>query len=292
MKILGLLASYRRQGNSEVFVKEALKGAEEQGAQAEVLRLTNFNIRSCTGCARCHTGLNPCHLKDDFNGLLEKVYSYDAIILGSPVYYIMGPGVLKLFMDRLVCEGYPIPLWGKPAAMIMTYGNRGFNSYAFTMPNGLFLKWGMKVVDRALIHSASPGDAMVDEPNLARCREIGRQVAIAANTGQAPYLGDPGVCPVCNDRIIRILKDNKTIQCPTCGIRGHLKMVGDEIKAVFTEEEAKHGRYSAEQWYMHHMYHVELGREWFMVNKDDRKARRLEYAKYPVPKQGASEPEE
>ncbi len=289
MRILGLLASYRRQGNSEVFVKEALKGAEEEGAEVEILRLTNFHIRSCTACARCHTGLNPCHLKDDFNELLQKVYSYDAIILGSPVYYITSPAVLKLFMDRLVCEGYPIPLYGKPGAVIMTYGNRGFNSYAFTLPNSLFLKWGMTVVDRALIHSASPGDALVDEKNQAHCREIGRAVARAAKTGKAEYIGDPGVCPVCNDRIIRILRDNKTIQCPTCGIRGHLKIVGDEIKAVFTDEEARHGRYSAEQWYQHHMYHVELGKEWFMLTKDERKAKRDEYMKYLAPK--AQDPE-
>lgn len=284
MKILGLLASYRRQGNSEVFLKEALRGAEEEGAEVEIIRLTNYHIRSCTGCARCHTGQNPCHLKDDFNGLLQRVYSYDAIIIGSPVYYITAPAVLKLFMDRLVCEGYPIPLYDKPGALIMTYGNRGFHSYAFTLPNSLFLKWGMKVVDRALIHSASPGDAMMDEMNQARCMEMGKAVARAVKTGKATYLGEPGICPVCNDSIIRILKDRRTVICPTCGIRGHLTVVDGEIKVLFTEEEAKHGRYSAEQWFQHHTYHVELGREWFMVNKDDRKARRAGYQKYLAPK--------
>ena len=284
MKILGLLATYRRQGNSEVFVKEALRGAEEEGAEVEVLRLTNYHIRSCTGCARCHTGLNPCHLKDDFNGLLQQVYGYDGIILGSPVYYLTAPAVLKLFMDRLVCEGYPIPLYGKPAALVMTYGNRGFHPYAFTLPNSLFLKWGMKVVDRASIHSASPGDAMLDEVNLGRCKEMGRAVARAARTGRATYQGEPGICPVCNDSIVRILKDRRTVICPTCGIRGHFVVADGQVQVVFTEEEAKEGRYSPEQWYRHHMYHVELGQEWFMATKDQRKAKREEYRNYPPAK--------
>lgn len=284
MKILGLLASYRRQGNSEVFVKEALRGVQEEGLDVEVLRLTNYKIRSCTGCNRCHTGLNPCHLKDDFNDLLKQIYTYDGIILGAPVYYMSTPAIVKQFMDRLVCEGYPVPLYGKPASMIMTYGNRGFIPYAFSLPNSLFLKWGMKIVDHALLHSASPGDAMVDEPNLARCKEMGRAMARAARTGQSTYLGEPGICPVCHDRVIRIMKDNRTITCPTCGVRGRLEVVEGEIKAVFTEEDINHGRYSAESWFQHHMYHVELGRDWFMVNKDERKARRQEYREYLAPK--------
>jgi multimeric flavodoxin WrbA len=284
MKILGMLASYRRQGNSEVFLKEALMGAEEEGSQVEILRLTNYHIRPCTACGRCATGRNPCHLKDDFMGLLERIYGYDAIILGSPVYYLTAPAVLKLFCDRTVCEGYPTPLLNKPSAIIMTYANRGYNVYAFTVPNSLFLKWGMRVVDRALIHSTSPGDAMLDKVNRARCREIGRGVARAARTGEVTYLGDPGICPVCHDRIIRILKDNKTIQCPTCGIRGRLRLVGEEFRAEFTEEEIRRGRYSPEQWYQHHMYHVELGKAWFLASKEERKARRKDYLNYLAPK--------
>lgn len=290
MKVLGLLASYRRQGNSEVFLKEALMGAEEEGAEVEILRLTNYNIRPCTACGRCATGLKPCHLSDQFMWLLEKVYTYDAIILGSPVYYLTTPAILKLFSDRTVCEGYPTPLLGKPCAMILTYGNRGYNAYAFTIPNGLFLKWGMKVINRALIHSTSPGDAFLDRVNQARSKDIGRAVARAARTGEATYLGEPGVCPVCNDRIIRILKDNKTIQCPTCGIRGRLRFVGEELRAEFTEEAIRMGRFSPEQWYQHHMYHVELGKAWFMASKDQRKVIRKKYLTYLAPK--AEEPAE
>lgn len=39
MKILGLNGSERKLGNTEILVKEALMGAEEEGAQVEMLRL-------------------------------------------------------------------------------------------------------------------------------------------------------------------------------------------------------------------------------------------------------------
>ncbi|MDO8692070.1 MAG: flavodoxin family protein [Dehalococcoidia bacterium] len=284
MKILGLLASYRRAGNSETYLKEALMGAEEEGAAVEIIRLTNYQIRPCTACGKCATGLNPCHLKDDFMALLERIYNYDAIILSAPTYYLTAPAILKAFADRTVCEGYPTPLLGKPCAMIMTYGNRGYYSYSFTIPNGLFLKWGMPVVDRALLHATSPGDAYLDNPGQARSREMGKAVASAVKSGKVTYLGDPGICPVCNDYIIRILKDRKTIQCPTCGVRGKLTIVDEEIKAEFTEEEIRRGRWSAEQWYQHHMYHVELGKAWFAATKEKRKPIRKKYLAYLVPR--------
>jgi multimeric flavodoxin WrbA len=285
MNVLGVVASYRRQGNSEVFVKEALMGAEEAGAQVEILRLNNYQIKPCTGCGRCHTGLQPCHLDDDFNGLLDRMYQSDGIILGAPCYYLHAPAVLKLFLDRTVCEGYPSPLQGKPAAIIMTYGNRGFNAYAFTQPNVLLLKWGMNIIDRALLHSASPGDAMLDDAALARVREIGRNVVRAFNSGDTTYHGEEGICPVCHDRLLRILRDMKTVICPTCGIRGSVRLVDGRMAIEFTEEAIQDGRFSAEQWYQHHMYHVELGTEWFMATKELRKERRAKYTAYLRPAQ-------
>ena len=41
MKILGLNGSERKLGNTEILVKEALIGAEKEGAQVEMLRLTD-----------------------------------------------------------------------------------------------------------------------------------------------------------------------------------------------------------------------------------------------------------
>ena len=53
MKVLGLLASHRRMGNSEVLIRVALKAAEREGAETELIRLTDLEIRPCKGCMAC-----------------------------------------------------------------------------------------------------------------------------------------------------------------------------------------------------------------------------------------------
>ena len=47
MKVLGVVASHRFLGNTEILVKEALMGAEEQGAEVEVMRWTDYEILPC-----------------------------------------------------------------------------------------------------------------------------------------------------------------------------------------------------------------------------------------------------
>jgi multimeric flavodoxin WrbA len=49
MKILGLNGSERKLGNTEILVKEALMGAEEEGVQVEMLRQSSPD-------GLCHVG--------------------------------------------------------------------------------------------------------------------------------------------------------------------------------------------------------------------------------------------
>lgn len=280
MRVLGIIASHRRQGNTEVLVKETLMGVEAEGGSVDVLRLTDYRIEPCRGDGRCESGVRPCHIQDDFNHLLDTIFQSDGIILGTPCYFLAVPGIFKLFLDRTVSVGHPAPLYQKPAAIIIPYGNRGYTAYALYQPNVLLHRWGMNIVDQALLQSGGPGDAMLQDRALARAREMGRRVARAIQTGDMGYRGEPGVCPVCHDRVIRILKNMETVECPTCGIRGKLTLVGNKIQVSFSPEDIGRGRYSSEHWYRHHIYHVEAGRDCFLRTKEARKERRGKYSAY------------
>lgn len=280
MKILGISASFRRQGNTEILVKEALMAAEEAGAEVDFLRLTDYRIEECRGCGACETGVRPCQIKDDFNPLLKEIYNSDGLILGTPCYYFSAPGLLKTFLDRTVCEGYPTPLYGKPAAIIVTHANRGFTPYAFVVPDILLQKWSMKVVSRLLIQANLPGDAALDEKSLARAREAGQRVVKTIRGEETSYQGEEGICPVCHGRLLRVLKNMEVVECPTCGIRGRLVLKKGKIRVIFTEEDVRRGRFSSEHWYRHHMYHVELGRDVFLRTKEARKTKRTKYINY------------
>ncbi len=86
MRILGVVGSPRVEGNTERVVAEALKAAEEDDAETELLRLADRDLKPCDACLSCRkTG--ECRIPDDFNSIFEKMVQADGIILASPVYF-------------------------------------------------------------------------------------------------------------------------------------------------------------------------------------------------------------
>lgn len=107
MKIIGICGSPRKGGNTEILLKEALKGAEEAGAETELILLREKNIASCKGCIEFCMKKEVCKIADDANELNEKLTKADGFIIGSPTYFGLPSGILKNFMDRTS------PIYGK-----------------------------------------------------------------------------------------------------------------------------------------------------------------------------------
>jgi len=238
MKVLGVVASHRRLGNTEILVKEALMGAEEEGAEVEIVRWTDYQILPCEGLATCLFSGTGCKLKDkdDHNYLLEKIYECDGLVFGSPCYIKEATAIVKQFIDRLfVLTSSPSRARGKPAVIIMPYATRGWTQYAFLQPNILLSQLGMSVVDRALIHTQGMSEAIAHPEAVKRAHGMGKALATAIRTGDTTYRGEAGVCPVCHDRIIRIHRDNETVECGTCGMTGKLSIEDGKIKVHFPE---------------------------------------------------------
>ncbi|MGZ3592045.1 MAG: flavodoxin family protein, partial [Thermodesulfobacteriota bacterium] len=236
MKILGLNGSERKLGNTEILVKEALMGAEEEGAQVEILRLTDYKVFPCDGLAPCVFGNTRCNLKDDFNFIVDKIGESDGVVLGTPCYILESTAIIKQLIDRVFSVNYRSEARGKPATVIVPYATRGWTPYAFLQPNILFLMLGMEVIDRALVHTQAMNEVVLYDKALARAREMGREVAKAVKTGDTSYRGEPGICPVCQDRVLRILRDDETVECGVCGIRGRIAVEKGKIKVHFDKD--------------------------------------------------------
>ena len=54
MNIIGMISSPRKNGNTATLVREALKGAAEQGATTQEIFLADYNIQFCTWLFRVH----------------------------------------------------------------------------------------------------------------------------------------------------------------------------------------------------------------------------------------------
>ena len=104
MKVLGIAASPRRRGNSEILLDSALEGARSIGGKTEKIILNLFNIKPCQGCGRCSKRA-VCWIKDDMQKLLGKIEGCDGLIIASPVYFGSVTAQLKIMIDR--CQ----PLW-------------------------------------------------------------------------------------------------------------------------------------------------------------------------------------
>jgi len=88
MRVLGISGG-RHMGNSEILVKEALMGAEEQGAAVEIVRLMEMDIKP-------PLGEDMPGVSDNWAPALKrKMLQCDGIILGAPAYCLTAPGYLQ-----------------------------------------------------------------------------------------------------------------------------------------------------------------------------------------------------
>lgn len=280
MKVLGIVGSQRKMGNTEILVKEALMGAEEEGAEVDILRLTDYKLLPCDGLAPCIFGNTGCNLDDDFNYLLERIYECDSLIFGAPCYILESTAVVKLVIDRMISVNYRSRARGKPAAVIVPYATRGWTPYAFMQPNILLMWLGMEVIDRALLLVQGMREALLYDKMLARVHEIGKRVAIAAKTGDRTYYGEPGLCPLCHDRNIRVLKDMESVECGVCGMRGKLSIENGKIKVDFSEEEFSRARFNVEHMWRHFTYHIKPSKDYFIRTRGLSKDKVKKYKEY------------
>ena len=123
MRVMGVMGSPRRGGNTDVLVSQALAGAADAGARTELMRLAGREIAECDGCLTCWKG-QPCPKGDDMNGIYREIAESQAFVFGTPVYWFGPTALLKAFVDRFVyfnCpENRPL-VRGKPAAIVVPF---------------------------------------------------------------------------------------------------------------------------------------------------------------------------
>jgi multimeric flavodoxin WrbA len=99
VKAVGVVGSPRKNGNSEILTRHALKAIEEKGLDTELISLAGLDIRPCDACNFCQDEQR-CHIDDDLFPLYVKMKEAEAVILASPVYYGSATALLKAFMER------------------------------------------------------------------------------------------------------------------------------------------------------------------------------------------------
>lgn len=102
MKVLGIVGSRRKNGNTAYLVEQALSAIESKEVETELIFLGDYNIKGCTGCEGCKNTYK-CVIMDDMQKLYPLIMKADAIILGSPTYFYNITSDMKAFIDRFYC---------------------------------------------------------------------------------------------------------------------------------------------------------------------------------------------
>ena len=100
-RVLGVVGSPRKNGNTHLLVSTVLAGAREQGADTKLVLLGKRKIVECDGCHTCWEK-GRCYHDDDMRKLHKRVAKTDVIVFGTPVYWYGPTVVMKAFLDRFV----------------------------------------------------------------------------------------------------------------------------------------------------------------------------------------------
>lgn len=103
MRILALVGSPRKGGNTDILTEEVLRGARDQGHDTEKLRLYDYEILPCRDCRRCKNRERgySCALSDGMQEIYPQLERADVIVFGTPIYWYGPTAKMKLLIDRL-----------------------------------------------------------------------------------------------------------------------------------------------------------------------------------------------
>ena len=100
MKVVSLLGSPRRNGNSTQLAETVASVFEEKGNQVQRFFLNEIEFKGCQACRACKGKSEICIVDDDLAPVLEAVKEADVIIMATPVYWGDVSAQLKTFIDR------------------------------------------------------------------------------------------------------------------------------------------------------------------------------------------------
>lgn len=100
VRVLGVAASPRANGNSSSLLDAALAGAQERGCQTDRIWLRKLDVSPCTACDGCRRG-PICIVHDDMDGIYAALHHADVVVVATPIYFYNMSGWLKAVVDRL-----------------------------------------------------------------------------------------------------------------------------------------------------------------------------------------------
>lgn len=183
MKIVGINGSPRGNNSRTLRLVEAvLDGAQERGAETELIDLSALDIEYCIGCQVCYAE-GACIQGDDLSDVAAKMVRADGIVLGSPVYINGVTAQLKTMIDRMADAIHCQLFVGKYGCSVTTCGGSG-DAEVLRYMNYFLNQLGILTVGEVGVAIGTHPEAL--EGALAEAIRLGEQLADAIES-KRPY---------------------------------------------------------------------------------------------------------
>ncbi len=103
-KIMIVVGSNRKGGNTATVAKWVADGAREAGAEVETVDAARLKYKAngCTACMGCQNSKEyRCAIKDEASDILARIPECSTLVIASPVYFMGFSAQTKLFLDRM-----------------------------------------------------------------------------------------------------------------------------------------------------------------------------------------------
>ena len=177
MKVLILNGSPRKDGNTEIALREMQIVFAGNGIDTEVVQVGNENIRGCVACGFCKKR-GKCVFDDLVNETAKKFEEADGLVVASPVYYASANATLVAFLQRLFYSTRFSKRMKVGAAIASA--RRGGLTATYDELNKFFGISGMPIASGQYwngIHGAAPGEALEDAEGLQMMRTLAANMA-------------------------------------------------------------------------------------------------------------------
>ena len=184
MKVVGIVGSPRKNGNTEILTTHTLRAIADEGLDTELIRLADLDIRPCNACMVCQQE-ERCPIEDDLFPIYLKMKEADGIILASPVYFGSATALIKALMER---AGY-ISLrndrpFNRKVGGSLVVARRAGHNFTLAQLTYWFQILGMVVPGSTYWNMAfgrEKGEVSNDEEGLRTAWNFGKNVAWAVN---------------------------------------------------------------------------------------------------------------
>ena len=177
MRVLGLVGSPRKGGNTDLLVSKILDGAAASKHLTEKVYLYTLDISPCVDCRSCQKGKLQCAVEDDMQMLYQKLEDADVIIFGTPLYWYGPTGKMKLLLDRLRPFVASRKLNGKKAIIVVpSEEGAGACDCLVRMFELSFEYLDIALIDKMLVKAYEKAEVKKQPETLNCAFEIGKKL--------------------------------------------------------------------------------------------------------------------